>query len=311
MATALVALGCSDGSNGDSGPGPGVPSSGGVPGAGGATGGAPTVTGGMGGSLAVTGGSPSTGGAPSTGGGTGSELGTGVMEGSGSTTERYQAEFVTRNDIPYVFITNGWGNGWQSHRISWEGTSFIIEESQGNGAMGGVPSSFPTMFCGLYSVPEVADCGLPVSIDSLQSLQTGWRWAPNGNTGQFNAAYDIWIGNGSSLHQYLMVWLRDPPDRQPAGAPNPAHQDVSVEGLPGKWDIWDGTVNGLPIINWVQREGQDLHEIEFDVLSLIRDAEQRQLTIHGTHINAVAVGFEIWDGPITNLESVDFYVDVN
>ena len=67
----------------------------------------------------------------------------------------------------------------------------------------------------------------------------------------------------------------------------------------------------MPIINWVQREGQDLHEIEFDVLSLIRDAEQRQLTIHGTHINAVAVGFEIWDGPITNLESVDFYVDVN
>ena len=28
------------------------------------------------------------------------------------------------------------------------------------------------------------------------------------------------------------------------------------------------------------------------------------------HGDAVAVGFEIWSGPITNLESKDFYVDV-
>jgi len=39
------------------------------------------------------------------------------------------------------------------------------------------------------------------------------------------------------------------------------------------------------------------------------DAETRGLTVPGSHVLSVAVGFEIWNGPITNLESVDFYVD--
>lgn len=317
VVAAVVALGCSGTDDGDGSNGDAIGQTGGTPGSGatGGTIGGGGTTGGTGGAVstggASAGGTTNTGGSMNTGGSTSSELGGGVMDGSGSTSEQYQTEFVSRNDVPYVFITNGWGPGWQSHTISWEGTSFIVENSQGQGATGGVPSSYPTMFCGRYSVQETADCGLPASIDSIQSLRTGWRWAPNGNTGQYNAAYDIWIGNGTNLQQYLMVWLRDPPDRQPAGQPNEAHQNVTVEGLPGTWDIWDGSVNGLPILNWVRAEGDDSQEIEFDVMDLIRDAEMRQLEIHGTHINAVAVGFEIWDGPISNLESVDFYVDVN
>jgi hypothetical protein len=62
----------------------------------------------------------------------------------------------------------------------------------------------------------------------------------------------------------------------------------------------------------VRREGTDSHEIEFDVLDFVRDAEMRGLTIPGsTHIRAVAVGFEIWEGPIEGLKSLDFYAKVN
>jgi hypothetical protein len=32
--------------------------------------------------------------------------------------------------------------------------------------------------------------------------------------------------------------------------------------------------------------------------------------VPGSHVLSVAVGFEIWNGPIQNLESVDFYVNV-
>ena len=46
-------------------------------------------------------------------------------------------------------------------------------------------------------------------------------------------------------------------------------------------------------------------------MDFLRDAEARGLSYPGTHINAVAVGFEIWEGPITNLETLDFYVEVN
>lgn len=280
----------------------------------GGAGGAPEPTpGGAGGQLvepdpgdAGAGGSAAGGMAP-----VGDGLGTGTMMGMGSSSERYETAFVSRNDVPYILITNGWGPGFSDHTISWDGSSFIVQSMNGSAGTMGQPASYPTVFCGRYSVMEVPDCGLPAPRDTITSLKTGWRWAANGNEGEYNAAYDIWVGTGTQLQGYLMVWLRDPPSFQPAGSPNMAHQGVTVEGVPGVWNIWDGMVNGLPIINWVRAEGDDSTEIEFDVLSFLSDAEARGLGFPGSHINSVAVGFEIWEGPITNLESLDFYVHVN
>lgn len=288
----------------------------GTGGASGGTGGGDTGTttaGTGGGEPGGTGGSGGAGGSGGTGGTTnpGPELGTGIMVGSGSSSERYETALVSRNDTPYVFITNGWGPGFDSHTISWEGTSFTVHSMSGRAGAMGQPASYPSVFCGRYSVREVPACGLPAPISSIKSLRTGWRWAKNGNEGEYNAAYDIWMGNGTQLRGYLMVWLRDPPSYQPAGQPNPAHQGVTVANVPGTWNIWNGTVNGLPIVNWVRAEGNDSSEIEFDVMDFVRDAEMRGLSVPGDHVNAVAVGFEIWEGPITNLQSLDFYVHVN
>jgi hypothetical protein len=233
-----------------------------------------------------------------------------MMMGAGSSDMQYHTALVSRNDVPFVLITNGWGPGFGSHTVSWEGTSFIVEAMEGSAGPAGQPASYPTVFCGRYSVREVADCGLPAAIDSLTSVRTGWQWAPNGNAGEYNAAYDIWVGDGTRLLGYLMVWLRDPPSFQPAGALDMAHQGVEVANVPGLWNIWTGSVNNLPIINWVRAQGDDSLDIEFDVLDFLRDANARGLSYPGTHLNAVAVGFEIWQGPIANLESVDFYVDV-
>jgi hypothetical protein len=85
--------------------------------------------------------------------------------------------------------------------------------------------------------------------------------------------------------------------------------EQTVQNVPGTWNIWTGMVNKAPIINYVRSERDDTFELEFDLLDFFRDAEQRQLDIPGTHILSVAVGFEIWNGPVTNLKSVDFYVD--
>ncbi|WP_437611478.1 hypothetical protein WMF20_06080 [Sorangium sp. So ce834] len=288
----------------------------GTGGAGGGTGGAGssvgTTAGSGGGGAAGTGGSGA-GESAGTGGtaNPGSELGTGTMEGSGRSSERYETGLVSRDGTPYVLITNGWGPGFGNHTVSWEGTSFTVESMSGSAGSMGQPASYPTVFCGRYSVREVPDCGLPAPSASITSLRTGWRWAKNGNEGQYNAAYDIWMGNGTQLQGYLMVWLRDPPRYQPAGQPNPAHQGVTVANVPGTWNIWNGMVNGLPITNWVRAEGNDSYEIEFDVMDFVRDAQTRGLSVPGNQVNAVAVGFEIWEGPITNLKSVDFYVDVN
>jgi len=69
-------------------------------------------------------------------------------------------------------------------------------------------------------------------------------------------------------------------------------------------------VNNLPIVNYVQPEGKDLGELEFDVLDVQKDAIQRGYNLPGSKILAVAVGYETWNGPIANVVTDDFYVDV-
>lgn len=210
----------------------------------------------------------------------------------------------------YFLMANGWGPGFGSQTLSWNGTAFTIESMQGTQGSNYEPASYPTVFCGAYSDSRSRECGLPAALDALTSLRTGWSWRANGNDGQYNAAYDIWLGTSaerSSFSGYLMVWYREPPGQQPAG--QPIQRGVSVQNVPGSWDIWQGQVLGRPIINWVRAEGQDTPSMEFDILDFVRDAETRGLTVPGSHVLSVAVGFEIWNGPITNLESVDFYVD--
>ena len=269
-----------------------------------------TAGGSAGGSTGSAGGATGTAGAKGNGDGT---LGNGDYMGMGSSSmQYYTAADIKRNGQSYVLITNGWGPGFQSHTVSWNGTSFTVDKMEGKPGSGGQPASYPSVFCGQYSVMQKGDCGLPKAISEMTSLKTGWRWDPNGNDdGKYNAAYDIWVGDGTKFTGYLMVWLRDPPGYQPAGSANMMYQGVTVANVEGKWDIWNGTVNGRPIVNWVRHEGSDSHEIEFDVLDFVRDAEMRGLSIPGsTHVRAVAVGFEIWEGPITGLKSNDFYVNV-
>jgi hypothetical protein len=237
------------------------------------------------------------------------ELGTGTFTGAGSSAERYHTASVQRDMIPYFLITNGWGPGFQSHGISWRGTSFIVENMAGTQGMNYEPASYPSVFCGKYSIQQVPACGLPAAITSLTSVKTGWRWKANGNTGAYNAAYDIWLGNGSQLQSYLMVWLRDPPGPRPAGGLSASN--VAVTNVPGTWNLWTGMVNGLPIVNYVRPEGGDIPEVEFDALDFVRDAKTRMLNLPGTHINSVAIGFEIWSGPVSNLATEDFYVHVD
>ena len=58
-------------------------------------------------------------------------------------------------------------------------------------------------------------------------------------------------------------------------------------------------------------EGQDRPELEYNVLDVYQDALARGYSLPGTHFLAVAVGYEVWNGPVTNLVTDDFYVDVH
>jgi hypothetical protein len=240
-------------------------------------------------------------------------FGSPVMGGTGETTERYAKADVTRDDQNYFLMANGWGPKFESHTITWSGTSFNVVDLQGQQGGGYEPATYPTVFCGVYSDSESKACGLPAALDQLTSLRTGWSWAPAdvGSNQQYNAAYDVWLANGTTradFSGFFMVWLREPPGQQPAGSLS-EHRAVAVANVPGTWNIWTGQVNKAPIINYVRDTGDDTFELEFDVMDFVRDAQERGLEIPGTHVLSVAVGFEIWNGPVTNLRTVDFYVD--
>jgi len=104
------------------------------------------------------------------------------------------------------------------------------------------------------------------------------------------------------------VWLRDPPGQQPAGSRRAF--SVSVANAPGVWDLWVGEVGGKLCISYTRPEGRESSEAEFDVMDFVRDLAARNIPLPGSTILSVAVGFEIWNGPITNLQSNDFYVQV-
>lgn len=240
-----------------------------------------------------------------------SKLGEAVMVGSGVSSERYHEVDVTRDGQNYRLMTNGWGPGFEEQTISYNGTSFTVESMAGEQGDNYEPATYPTIFCGAYSSQVSQECGLPAAFGDLASLRTGWRWKANGNDGEYNAAYDIWLSSSNNREDFtgfMMVWLREPAGQQPAGQWEA--RDIEVENVPGKWHIWEGTVFGTrPIVNWVRAEGNDTEELEFDILDFVRDAEKRGMTLPGTHVLSVAVGFEIWNGPVTNLQSLDFYVD--
>jgi len=234
-----------------------------------------------------------------------------TQSGNGSSSDRWMKSDVKRDDLSYYFMANGWGPGFQSQTVSWNGTSFSVDTMQGMRGAAYEPASYPTVFCGTYSDSKSGPCGLPKPLTELKSLRTGWRWNANGNTGQYNAAYDIWLSNSADISghsAFLMVWLRDPPGQQPAGSRK--LNSVSVTNAPGTWNVWVGTVSGKPCISYVRTEGQDSPELEIDAMDFVRDTAARQISLPGSTVLSVAVGFEIWNGPITKLTSNDFYVQV-
>ena len=243
-------------------------------------------------------------------------FGTPSQSGSGTTTEQFTMSDVKRNDVNYRFMANGWGPKWVSQTTSWNGTSFSVEKLEGSQGDNYEPASYPTVFCGVYSSSRSGECGLPKAIANIQSLRTGWSWSANDNIGAYNAAYDIWLSSNpdpakatsQELSAYLMIWLRDPTGAQPAGTRK--FSGVEVAHAPGPWNIWAGMVFGKPIVNYVRAEGYDSPALEVDVMDFVRDAAARQLDLPGSTLLSVAVGFEIWSGPIKKLESNDFYVQV-
>jgi Glycosyl hydrolase family 12 len=262
-----------------------------------------------------TGGTP-----PGTGGGTvtpgGNCLDDGGMhqiQGSVNGSDdsaRYATSNVKRGSTGYRLITNGWGEGFGSQNISWTGTQMAVNSFTGSVGPNYSPAGYPTIYIGDYSnTGKSNNAPLPKAISAITTLNTGVRWSHPANSGEYNVSYDIWLSNNGSHSGFFMVWLRDPPGQRPAG--DKREERVTVPGVPGVWDIWAGTVLGKPIINYVAPEGTAVNELSFNVKTFLDDAVAKGYTIPGSEVMSVAIGFEIWEGPVSDLKIEDFCVRVD
>ncbi len=235
---------------------------------------------------------------------------------NGKTSDQYKKQKVSRNNVPYMFITNGWGeNSWGGHTISFATgwTAFRVDDyTFKGGTQNGVPAGYPAIFCGQYSTDKVDGCGLdsPVAISSITSLPTGLKWSHPSGAGTYNVSYDVWLSTGgTNLNSYFMVWFKDPGGAQPAGGKTQA--GVTVDGVPGTWDIWEGSVNGHPIVSYVRPENSPSQELFYDMKDFFDHAASNGINLNGTHILGIAVGTEVWSGPpVQGLFFEDFCVDI-
>jgi hypothetical protein len=266
-----------------------------------------------GGTGATAAGGTNSGGSTTTGTGGSLAADCGTMVSGGYITEQYGLLRVTRNGLEYIVQNNVWGNASAVQRLFVTGTSYLVMQQTGDNGAAAAPVSYPSIFIGSNNGHTSANSGLPRAVNSLGTITT--RMSHNAGAsiaGVYNAAYDVWFSTTSAGDTgtrpsggFLMVWLYDPPQKQPVGTNR--WPGVSIGGASGTWDVWLG--GSPPVISYVRT--QAINSLTFDLNAFIRDAVQnRSGSIQNTwYLTNVFGGFEIWSGG-TGLMLNCFYVEM-
>jgi hypothetical protein len=243
--------------------------------------------------------------------GTGCSLSEGVGEGGG-TISGSDTRSVTRQGRNYVVQNNVWNGDAQNQSLSVSGVSFQVTEQSNSASTSSAPASYPSIFIGSNHGHASTSSNLPKQVSALSKVQTGWKWTA-GNSGEYNAAYDVWFSTGSGGDSgnpsggYLMVWFHDPSNAQPLGAP------AGTESLADRsWQVWvcnsstNCSQNSRPVISYVPTGG-DISEMSFDLNDFIKNAvADYPNTIQSSwYLTNVFAGFEIWNGTV-NVKSDNF-----
>jgi hypothetical protein len=219
---------------------------------------------------------------------------------------------VTVDGKQYIIQNNNWGNPQGTDLIlNYVNNSFKITSGSGSGAS--APASFPSIYIGnngntangVYST-KTSD-NLPIQISAITSLPSTFRYS--GSTGSFNATYDIWFANSppsgeykDGINGFVMVWLRDPGDKQPIGSVQATN--VMVAGQP--WNVWVGPrgdgpagYNNAPVVSFVNpTENSDSRAQSFKAVDLkaFFTAAATYGISSSMYLTDVFAGFEIWSG---------------
>ena len=231
---------------------------------------------------------------------------------------------------------NNFGNPTGSiQTVTCTGSSFEVVSSTATATNG--PASFPSIYIGGYgdiaSGAFVTDSNLPMMVSKIQQVMTQYAWLGGVAEGDFNVTYDVWFAKetpvpgsyNDAISGSLMVWLKKPANRQPAGK---VGRQAVVAGR--SWDVWVGrhgdTATGTdeaerPIVSYVVRDGS-LATLSFSLNDFIIDAVANgnadqasggtsQAFSSAWYLTDVTAGFQIWTGADTaGLKCTSFACEV-
>jgi hypothetical protein len=220
----------------------------------------------------------------------------------------FQRVKVAAGGKSYIIQNNNWGSPADDQTLSYVDNSFTITDPPGGSPGGGAPASFPSIFIGgngdtqggLFDTR--ADDGLPRQISQINSVTSTFRY--NRASGDYNAAYDIWLYanpptgayNEDSIAGYVMLWLYDPGVAQPIGAAEGA--TVNIEGR--NWQVWVGPRGGggpntnAPVVSFVAQPAVT-EVVGINLKPFLTAAGTRGIN-QSWYLTDVFAGFEIWNG---------------
>jgi hypothetical protein len=225
------------------------------------------------------------------------------VAGSGTITDRYGVTHTNPNN--YVIWANGWGSGFQSQSLTYNGASFTVTSANGSEGANGAPFSYPSIWVGNNGQTSTSG-NLPRQVSALTSVPTCINW--DGGSGEYNVAYDVWFSTSTSASNppsggYLMLWFHKPPAHQPVG--QNVGSGVSIGG--NTWTVWYGS-NGRPVVSYVANG--DLKAATPDLKPFIADAVTRGYIQNSWYLITIFAGFEIWNSG-TNYQMKGFSAAVN
>jgi hypothetical protein len=226
----------------------------------------------------------------------------------------------------YIINNNNWGQESSSYQaLDYVGNSFTINVSSGSGGGANVVS-FPSIYIGgngqIGTGGEFntwANSGLPKQISAIKSAKSTFQWS-GGNSGNYNAAYDIWFakspptagGYNDGVSGLLMIWTFKPANSQPIGSSGNT-RSATIDGK--AYTVWRGPRigtakgtdgNGRPVISYVANStnnnfSSDLKLFFDDAVSngaadMAAGSGITQAFSSSWYLTDVFAGFEIWNG---------------
>jgi hypothetical protein len=216
---------------------------------------------------------------------------------SGDLTTNSAWAAVTYQGRNYI-VQNNVFNPDATQTIHYDSTSFSVTSVMGSADYG---VSFPSVYIGSVYYRDTTNSNLPMQVSAIKGIDISFSHNAGSVAGTYNAFSAGWFSAGAQREAgapsggYLEVWYYASPDQRPPGSISEA--GVSIAGVAGQWDVWQGTCNDHPCIEYLRT--QPITSFQGDLSPFFADAVKRSGALQSSWLlTGLFCGFEIHAGGV-------------